>query len=94
VHQLVRLHICVKSIRCPLQLMYNYIATHSHKNDTFMYKMLGLKFNKFHYNRKVVANVTLYNQIVFLLYDFDQCQLILFTSFMKVAINNFDAINI
>ncbi len=56
--------------------------------------MLGLKFNKFHYNRKVVANVTLYDQNVFLLYDFDQCHLILFTSFMKVAINNFDATNI
>lgn len=56
--------------------------------------MLGLKFNKLHYNSKVVVNVTFYNQNVFFLYDFDQCHLILFTSFMKVAINNFDATNI
>jgi len=73
--------------------MYNYIATYSHKYDTLIYKMLGLKFNKFHYNSKVVVNVTFYNQNVFL-YDFDQCHLILFTSFMKVAMNNFDATNI
>ncbi len=55
---------------------------------------IGLKFNKFHYHHKVVANVTFYNQNVFVLYDFDQCNLILFTSCMKVARNNFDATNI